>query len=302
MSYIQYLNTFTAVYRCGSVSAAADVLNITQPTISAQLRALETKLGKKLFTRKAHGVAATPDAHELANAIGPSLDRIDAVIRGMLAPRTRLKGTITLGGPVEFIHAMLLPQMKTLPDAGVRFRFTFGLTAELLELLRHDKLDMVIATGPHKHKTIESAPLYHEDFILVAKPGFVSGMAADKADVFSMLEQYPVLAYAENLPILRRYCKTVLGADPHFKAAMVIPDLRALLSAVESGLGISVLPHYLCQASLAAGKIAALFTPRQPPANTLYLAWNIQSGRMPLKMHVRDTLLPLFHPTLVDAS
>lgn len=51
---IRVLRYFLAVAREGSMTRAADVLHVTQPTLSRQLKELEQALGKKLFTRSSH--------------------------------------------------------------------------------------------------------------------------------------------------------------------------------------------------------------------------------------------------------
>ncbi|HZE41807.1 MAG TPA: LysR family transcriptional regulator, partial [Stackebrandtia sp.] len=60
------LRTFLAVFRAGSLSGAAPILGLSQPTITAQIRALEQAMDKKLFERLPRGVAPTSVAAELA--------------------------------------------------------------------------------------------------------------------------------------------------------------------------------------------------------------------------------------------
>ncbi|MEU6879854.1 LysR substrate-binding domain-containing protein [Streptomyces sp. NPDC046712] len=81
-----------------------------------------------------------------------------------------------------------------------------------------------------------------------------------------------MIAYAETLPIIRRYWRTVFDAPPPSPPAVVVPDLRAVIAAVTSSAGISVLPTYLCTAELDAGALIHLVEPEIPPINTLYLA------------------------------
>ncbi|MBM3275155.1 MAG: LysR family transcriptional regulator, partial [Candidatus Sericytochromatia bacterium] len=70
---------FLAIYRAGSVSRAAEILGITQPAVSQQLKALERELGQTLFIRQARGVVATSEAHALARETAPHLDALAAI-------------------------------------------------------------------------------------------------------------------------------------------------------------------------------------------------------------------------------
>lgn len=66
MADLAWLRTFVAIHRTGSLTRAAKKLNLTQPAISQQLKALEGQLGWPLFARNARGVVATPAGDELA--------------------------------------------------------------------------------------------------------------------------------------------------------------------------------------------------------------------------------------------
>jgi|HubBroStandDraft_5_1064220.scaffolds.fasta_scaffold842609_2 hypothetical protein len=61
------LRTFLTVYRAGSATRAAELLGLSQPTVTAQVKSLEADLGKPLFDRLPHGMAPTVAADELAD-------------------------------------------------------------------------------------------------------------------------------------------------------------------------------------------------------------------------------------------
>ncbi|NBH09128.1 LysR family transcriptional regulator, partial [Amycolatopsis sp. SID8362] len=76
MPSLDLLSTFLAVYRRGSLSAAAAELGLTQPAVTGQLSRLEKELGEPLFTRSRHGAAPTGRAVELAARIGTRIDEL----------------------------------------------------------------------------------------------------------------------------------------------------------------------------------------------------------------------------------
>ncbi|WP_326793283.1 substrate-binding domain-containing protein [Streptomyces sp. NBC_00841] len=73
--------------------------------------------------------------------------------------------------------------------------------------------------------------------------------------------------------------------------ALVVPDLRAVLVAVEAGAGVSVLPRYLAEPALAAGSVVQLHDPEVAPLNTLYLATRRGAPANPATTVVRDRLI-----------
>jgi DNA-binding transcriptional LysR family regulator len=244
------LRTFLAVYRAGSLSAAAPRLGLSQPAVTAQLRALETSLGRQLFRRGPRGVLPTGAADELVREVAEHLDALESV--GVAEPSVRL------GAPAEFLAEQVLPLLAPLVRAGLRLRITLSTAEPLLADLVAGRLDVVVSTIRPRNRAVQWAPLVDEEFVLVAAPG----VGADA----------PLVSYAEDLPVIRRYWRSVYGRLPAGTAAVVVPDLRAVLAATVAGAGISVLPGYLCGPHLADGTLVALHEPETAPINTFYLA------------------------------
>jgi LysR family transcriptional regulator of gallate degradation len=73
---LRHLRALSSITRLGSISAAAEAINLTQPAITQALRKLETQLGQPFFERRANGMAATPAALLLAPRIESALAHI----------------------------------------------------------------------------------------------------------------------------------------------------------------------------------------------------------------------------------
>ncbi|MEV7811620.1 LysR substrate-binding domain-containing protein [Streptomyces flaveolus] len=117
--------------------------------------------------------------------------------------------------------------------------------------------------------------------------------AVTVADSFdpAALHQVPLITYAEDLPIARRYWRHVFGRRLSRTAAVTVPDLRGVLAAVAAGAGFSVLPRYLCQDLLASGALVALLEPEDPPINTGFLVQRPGASDNPDVARVRALLL-----------
>src|SRR5690348_14433430 len=123
---LDLLRTFLAVYRAGSVTAGARRLSLSQPTVTAQLKALESALGKPLFTRLPRGVAPTPAAELLARRVGDPLDTLAGLIVDELDETAGLAAVVHLGGPTEFLTSVVLPAAGPLIAQGLQLRVSFG--------------------------------------------------------------------------------------------------------------------------------------------------------------------------------
>jgi DNA-binding transcriptional LysR family regulator len=94
MADLEWLRTFLAVYRAGSITRAAKTLHLTQPAVSQQIRALESALAQSLFVRLPRGVAPTADAHELARVASTHVDVLESLLTTERAANQSVSGTV----------------------------------------------------------------------------------------------------------------------------------------------------------------------------------------------------------------
>lgn len=287
---LNLLRTFLAVYRSGSFTGAAQLLGVSQPTVTTQMRALERQAGRELFERLPRGVTPTAVAHELAARVAAPLDEL-AVVAGP-APAAGHTDPVHLAGPAELLCTRALPALAPLVAGGVRLRVATGLTDALLDELRAGRHDLVVSTVRPRGRTLSAVPLTDEEFVLVAAPEWAERLREPlAAEGPSALHGVPLVTYAEDLPIARRYWRHVFGRRLAGPAAVTVPDLRGVLAATAAGAGITVLPRYLCLGELARGALVPLLEPADPPINTAYLVQRPGATANPDVDRVRDLLL-----------
>jgi len=260
---LDHLRTFVTVHRTGSLTRAAHLLGLSQATVSAHVQAVEAVVGFPVFDRGRNGVTTTPKGVELARRVAGHVDAIEDAV--LLPDREGSTArAVHVGGAAEILSLKVVPRLAELiAAANAPIRLTFGLAQELLDALVGGALDLVVSAVPPQREGITAVPFYDEEFVLAAAPTW-AGRDPDEV---------PVVAYAENLPIVRRYWRSVFGRPPsRLQVVAVIPDLRGIRDAVRAGVGMSVLPMYMVADDLRAGALIALDEPEVPPLNTLYLA------------------------------
>ncbi|WP_083395991.1 LysR family transcriptional regulator [Rhodococcus koreensis] len=284
---LNLLRTFLAVYRSGSFTAAAPRLGLSQPTVTAQIRTLEQQTGRELFTRLPRGVDPTPRGHELAAQVAGPLDAL-AVLDETGTPTA----PVHLAGPSELLCVRVLPALAPLISDGLQLRVAQGLSEPLLEELRAGHHDLIITTRRPRGRALDSVPLADEEYVLVAAATWAQHISerGEAADPCAALRDIPLVAYAEDLPIARRYWRTIFGKQLTARAALTVPNLYAVLSAVNAGAGYSVLPRSLCQEYLDTGRLVLLQSPEEPPLNTLFLVQRPGADTNPDVLRVRDHL------------
>ena len=264
---LNQLRTFLAVHRSGSFTAAAHLLGLSQSTVTTQIRALETRLERELFERRARGVVPLPYADELAAQIASPLDSLSGLTEDVDTPAAE---PVHLAGPAEFLGAVGMRLVAPLIAAGVQLRITTGMTDDLLDELRAGRHDLVISTRRPNSRGLVSEPFADEEFVLVAAPGWAERVKG--ATLPDGLAGVPLVAYDADLPIVRRYWRYVFNQRLTAPTQLTtIPDLRGIRTAVLAGAGWTVLPKYLCRAELDSGALVLLHQPDEAPLNTSFL-------------------------------
>lgn len=268
--------TFLAVHTAGSFSAAARALGISQPAVTAHVQALERALGEPLFVRLPRGVEATPRADELATLLSGPFEAVAEAVVGATGMGPARQPPVRLGGAGELLAEVVVPALAPLVADGVRVQVVPGLSGELVEALRTGLLDFVVAAERPRGRSLVASPLTDETFALVAAPALAARQGLTPSRVVqdgpSALDGVPLLAYAPDVPIVRRYWRHVFGRRLEREPELTFPDLRAVRAAASAGAGVTVLPTYLCRDELDAGRLVLLLHPDDPPINTLYLA------------------------------
>ncbi|MFC0105255.1 LysR family transcriptional regulator [Kibdelosporangium aridum subsp. largum] len=269
MANLDLLVTFLEIHRSGSLTAAAARRGLTQPAVSGQLAKLEQDLGTPLFVRSGRGVVPTAYADDLAARVGPHLDQLAVE----LSPGPGYSGTVRLAGPAELMAARIMPTVAPLTARGLRLQVTLGLAEDLLAALHDDQLDIVVSAVRPKRKGLVTTTFVDEEFILVGPPPLARTINADRLadDPVKALAHLPLVAYDENLPIIRRYWRSEFGRRPPNATSITVPDLRAVLAAVIAGAGVSVLPRYIAEPALTAGSVEILHQAQVQPLNTAFL-------------------------------
>ena len=294
LASLAHLQTFLAVYRSGSLTAAAAQLHLSQPAVSGHLRALEAERGRPLFMRQARGVTPTPEADALAADTAPHLDALESVRHSSTA--SAVTATVHLGGPADMLAARALPSLSPLLDRHVRIRTRTGPAEPLLHALANDELDLVIATRRIPHPRISFELLFVESLVLIAAPRWATRLTQQTIRaVPALLDDIPLVAFDEDLALAREYWHAQFGRTIRHRASLTVADLRAVCATVAAGAGIGVVPRYLAADQLTAGTLVDLAPSDKPTTNTIHLAYRKTTVARSGVEQVRRLLLHTAH-------
>lgn len=271
-----WYRSFVAVCRAGTTSGAARARCLTQPAISQHIAALESAVGEPLFERKPRRMETTEAGKALYARVAPSVDSLDLTSQGLRGRATAPRCQLRIGAPSEYFAEILLPRLAPAP---VDFTVRFGAADDLLAHLDAGELDVVVATQQVALRSLRYERLDEEEFVLIGARSEESytlegATELDRSNIATQLSARRWLSYGVELPIIRRFWQSAFGCRPEFQAALVIPNLHAIKSAVLLRCGVSVLPRYLCRAELQDGRLHSLLSLSVPVRNELWLAYS----------------------------
>ncbi|MBQ8359035.1 MAG: LysR family transcriptional regulator [Oscillospiraceae bacterium] len=144
---LDQLRYFRAVCQCDSVSRAAEILNISQPSISNAVRNLEKELDVVLFMRQRKKLILTKEGQQMLSMAEDILDRADDLQRTMKALGSKNKA-LRLGVP-PMVGSLVLPALfgKDFQQCGLRVHIVEGDRTGLKGLLSDGQIDMAFL--PH---------------------------------------------------------------------------------------------------------------------------------------------------------
>lgn len=163
------LRYIVAVADFGHFGRAAEACNVSQPTLSGQIRKLEEELGLAIFERAGRSVRPTAAGAQILAYARNALTAAEDIVAVAQAGRDPLAGPLHLGviptlGP--YLMPYVLPGAKH-ALAAIRFVLVEDLTARLVELVALGKLDAAIIASDPENFTLKVDPLFDEDFWLV---------------------------------------------------------------------------------------------------------------------------------------
>jgi DNA-binding transcriptional LysR family regulator len=194
------------------VSGAAQLLYLTQPAVSQHIAALESALEIQLFQRMPRRMLPTEAGKRLYNQAIGAIETLESIAtKNNFADAPLL---IRLGTPKDFFSEWFL---KCLPKGEkTLFFIKFGLAEDLIEQLLAEQLDYVIATQKIVKSELEYQPIFEENFWVVEPPEIKIPvpqeiLQVDLTPLEQWLRQQPLIAYSEDLPIIRRFWRLIFA-------------------------------------------------------------------------------------------
>lgn len=254
---IQSLRIFLAVAESGSLSAAARVLYMSQPSVSAHVRSLETSLAAHLLDRGPAGATLTPAGVVLAGharRILGILDEVDgdvAAAQGLADQKLSVAGTSTLG-------SYLLPRVLSrflAENSAVRTELRVGNAEKVAEWIINREVSLAICAGQVDHEQLECTEIFDEALIL----------AASRAHPLAGRNLTPEDLAGERFLLREIGSSTRLDQDQALSDWKITDSVNwtiwsaeAARESVRAGLGLALISEHVVAQDLRSGELVRL--------------------------------------------
>jgi len=278
---LRHLRHLTAVEDHRHFGRAADACHVTQSTLSASIKELETRLETALVDRSKRRVVLTPIGVETAERARRIINEAEQLVQATRASREPLTGTLRLG-TIPTIGPFLLPRiLPGLREAygNLKLYLVEDLTDRLIEALHRGHLDVVLLALPYDcGAAVETLILFEDPFVVglprqhpLAKESRVDPKRLWHEDLLLLKDGHCLRDHALEACHL---------ADRRVTEGFEATSLSTLVQMVDNGLGTTLLPTLAIDAGLLNG--TNLVTRRllpNDPARKIGLIWRRGTGR-----------------------
>jgi DNA-binding transcriptional LysR family regulator len=272
------LKVFYFVYKHRSLIGAAQSLSITRSAISQSLKALEAELRLKLFLRNSKRVVPTEHGVQLFQSIEPFIESLQAIVQQLETGQRSPAGHLRIGAPQDFGSMQLTEGIiefrKKYPD--VTFELTLATPVTLLKLVSDGKLDLAFVDNGDIHAKdypVSITTVMREKFVLVCSKKYFDGHVRQDSPTLANLIKLDFVDYLPHAPVTKIWMKHYFGKSvTDIRVSFSAESVRAVVRAVQGGLGLGVVPLNLVEGDLKAGRLKAVCEAGRGLTNQITLA------------------------------
>jgi DNA-binding transcriptional LysR family regulator len=287
------LECFLAVARLGNLSRAAEEMFLTQPTLTARLKALEEEVGDDLFVRTSRGMRLTDAGREFLPYAERVLGSFEEGRRRLQERRGAAGGRLLLGASpgvgTYALPGLLERFVAAYPKVSISVRT--GHSEEILDMTLKEEVQLGL-TRAMRHPEIESLHLYEDELVLVVDPGhrFTRRGRANLAEI----GEEQLIFFDQSSSYFEQTHALLRNAGIRELRTMEVDNIEAAKRMVEHRLGVAFLPRTAVVRSVASGNLSLVSIEERPGMSRSIVALKRRdtpaSGPVAAFLEVAETL------------
>lgn len=271
---LHYLKIFNTVAQFESYKKASDILHISQPALSVQIKKLEGQIGLKLFDKIGNRIYLSENGIILQEYTRKIFDIVDELENTISNTQNFIGGTLNIGGsntPGSYILPEVIGEFKKLYP-NIKFNLHIGNTAEISHLINNGTLDIAINGGNCVYNDyIYVEKLFADKLVIVASPQ--NSYCNRKINV-NDLSKMSFVVHKTDSQLYTYYKNFIEDLNIPENINMYLGNIDAIKKAVSSNLGISLIPYVAVKFELQFGLLKILNISECQPEYPYSLIYN----------------------------
>ena len=249
MNQKQFKYVFALVSE-GSFSRAADILNISQPSLSQYIKKIETQIGLELFDRS-NGEVRLTDAGRVYIEAGRKILDIEHQLEVQLSDlATHKTGSLVIGTAPYRASGMMPIIAKRFQQVypGIHLIIREGTTAELAESVERGECDLCLTMLPLDGRIFSYEKVAEEELLLAVPASYnlfqtqvVAGLRYSAINVKD-IDGHPFVMLTESQFMQKQLQNLIMDYKLTLRTAAVVKSLGSQISMVRAGVGIALVP------------------------------------------------------------
>ena len=251
------LAAFAAVVESGSFTAAAEKLGLTKAMVSQHVSRLENELGISLLTRTTRKVMPTETGASFYADCAQALQGMEAAIARVGGGSEVPSGTLRLTTPEDYGSAVVVPALAGFMHRFPAVRVEFVATDQVVDLVA-GRFDLAIRTGWLRDSSLRAARLGVFDQIVAAAPAYLKKFGTPKRPEDLAKHRWITLTLLRSALTWTFSSRDSKTQTVRISSTVSTNSTASLRAFMREGVGVSILPDYMLDADIRAGRLVRL--------------------------------------------
>lgn len=274
----EWYRIFLSVSKTKNLTKAAELLHITQPSVSYAIKQLEQSLGVELLTRLSKGVKLTQEGQMLAEYVEKAFHHLSAAENSIQMLKQFKMGYVRIGSNGAIIKDVILPVLDKFhieyPD--IRIQLLQAQTNVIVEQIKEGKLDVGFVYLPIRDSDVVITPLKSIENCFVAG-GKLKAYAAEELSI-QQLTSLPLILLSSG-SITRNMLEGWFAAQGYsINADIELNSIDMMVEFAKRGYGIAFATKSMVQHEIARGELVELKTKQPLPMQELCIVTSHNSS------------------------
>ncbi len=284
---IKHLRLVKTISETGNLTRAANLLNISQPALSRQLKDVEEKLGTSLFERTKKKMIPTKMGATLNQTAAVVLNELNRVEHEVAKSLHGDVGELKIGVHCVLCYKWLPEMLKQYMEIYPRVDISIGNSKKMISDLKNQTYDLLISSFPFHHKDLKQIPLFEDDILVVMNPEH--RLSSKRFVTETDFSGEVMVSFAEESKDgFLQYC--LLPAGIELKSFFTVDQPEGIIELIRSGIGIAFLPRWSVSKYLDQNNLVGIPFSKQG----IRLQWNVSVLKEPKIPVFRQQFINMF--------